>query len=282
MPHRSALGFASIIVIIGALFCAPRTLAQGKAWRIAWLDLSSSPTAAAPSRDLAAFLEALGKLGYEEGRNYILDARFADTDQSRLPALAKELVDRGVDVIVTIGTPTVHAAKEATATIPIIMAGSGDPVGRRLVASLAHPGGNVTGVTSGPGPGFQAKELQLLKEAAPNISRVAILADSSGIPWEQRLDELTSAAKDLKLKLLPHDVHSVKTGVEYDFILSKIIEEKAYGDVSGHNCWWYAGGTGPVWRRALGVEVRQALRLVSLVIARAATGDLVTVKDRLC
>jgi ABC-type uncharacterized transport system substrate-binding protein len=228
MPHRSALGFASIIVIIGAvLFCAPRTLAQGKAWRIAWLDPSVSPTAAAPSRNLAAFQDALGKLGYTESRNYILDARFADTDQSRLPALAKELVDRGVDVIVTVGTPTVRAAKEATATIPIVMAGSSNPVERGLVSSLAHPGGNVTGVTSNPGPEFNAKALQLLKEAAPNISRVAVLVESFGVPLAERLGALPSAAEHLKLRLLPHDVADVKSGNEYGIILSKIIEERA-------------------------------------------------------
>jgi putative ABC transport system substrate-binding protein len=95
-------------------------------------------------------------------------------------------VDRGVDVIVTVGTPTVRAAKEATATIPIIMAGSNDPVGLGLVASLAHPGGNITGFTHHAGFEFAGKGLQLLKDAVPNISRIGILADSEGLPLEQR------------------------------------------------------------------------------------------------
>jgi ABC-type uncharacterized transport system substrate-binding protein len=129
-------------------------------------------------------------------------------------------------VIVTIGTPTVHAAREATATIPIIMAGSNDPVGRGLVASLAHPGGNVTGFTHTPGPEFAGKALQLLKEAAPNISRIAILADTGGIPWEQRLGGLPSAAGDLELTLLLHDVNGVKSETEFDSLLSMIIEER--------------------------------------------------------
>jgi putative ABC transport system substrate-binding protein len=103
------------------------------------------------------------RLGYKEGRNYIIDARFADTDWSRLPALAKELVDRGVDVVVTIGTPTVRAAKEATATIPIVMAGSQNPVENGFITSLAHPGGNVTGLTHNPGPDFAGKALQCLR-----------------------------------------------------------------------------------------------------------------------
>ena len=142
MLHKSALSFALIIVVISALpLCAPGAVAQDKMWRIGFLAPSAPPTAAAPSANLEAFRQGLDGLGYSEGRNYIIEARFADTDRSRLPALAKELVDRGVDVIVTIGTPTVRAAKKATATIPIIMAGSNDPVGLGLVASLAHPGG---------------------------------------------------------------------------------------------------------------------------------------------
>jgi putative ABC transport system substrate-binding protein len=142
MLNKSALSFALIIVVISALpLCTPCAIAQDKMWRIGFLAPSAPPTAAAPSANLEAFRQGLNGLGYSEGRNYIIEARFADTDLNRLPALAKELVDRGVDVIVTIGTPTVRAAKKATATIPIIMAGSNDPVGLGLVASLAHPGG---------------------------------------------------------------------------------------------------------------------------------------------
>jgi ABC-type uncharacterized transport system substrate-binding protein len=230
MLHKSALSFALILVVISALtLCAPGAVAQGKVWRIGFLDLSVPPTAAAPSANLEAFRQGLDGLGYLEGRNYIMEARFADTDQSRLPALAKELVDRGVDVIVTIGTPTVRAAKKATATIPIIMAGSSDPAGLGLVASLAHPGGNVTGFTHQTGNEFPGKGLQLLKDAAPNISRVAILADLEGRPWERRpqAPATASAAKDLELILLPHDVNGVKSETELDSILSKIVEERA-------------------------------------------------------
>ena len=226
MPHKSALGFALIIVVISALqLCTPGAVAQDKVWHIGWLSLSAPPTTAA-SGTLRPFREALGKLGYTEGRDYIIDARYADTDQSRLPALAKELVDRGVDVIVTIGTPTVFAAKEATAMIPIIMAGSNNPVGLGLVAGLANPGGNVTGFTHTPGPEFAGKALQLLKDAAPNISRIAILADTV-FTWEVRLPGLSSAAKDLELILLFHNVNGVKSETDFDSILSKIAEERA-------------------------------------------------------
>jgi putative tryptophan/tyrosine transport system substrate-binding protein len=230
MLNKSALSFALIPVVISALpLCTPRAVAQDKVWRIGFLDPSMPPTAAVPSANLEAFRQGLDGLGYLEGQNNIIEARFADTDRSRLPTLAKELVDQGVDVIVTVGTPTVFAAKKATATIPIIMAGSYDPVGNGLVASLAHPGGNVTGFAHLPGPEFAGKALQLLKDAAPNISRIAILADSEGIPWEQnpRARALSSAAKDLELTLLPHDVIGVKSETEFDSILSKIVEERA-------------------------------------------------------
>src|SRR5215472_13884865 len=160
MLDRSALGSISIIVIAGALLSfAPRAVAQDKVWHIGWLDPSVPPTVATPSANLEAFRQALSSLGYVEGRNYIIDARFADTDLNRLSALAKELIDRGVDVIVTVGTSTVRAAKRATATIPIIMAGSNDPVGTGLVASLAHPAGNLTGFAHTPGNEFAGKAL---------------------------------------------------------------------------------------------------------------------------
>jgi putative ABC transport system substrate-binding protein len=129
---------------------------------------------------LEHFRKGLSELGYVEHENYVIESRFADTDWNRLPMLAKDLVDRSVDVIVTIGTPTVAVAKAATTTIPIVMAGSSDPVERGLVASLAHPGGNVTGVTHRPGPEFAGKCLQLFKEAASSIAHVAVLWDSSG------------------------------------------------------------------------------------------------------
>jgi putative tryptophan/tyrosine transport system substrate-binding protein len=174
MTLRIALRFV-LIMIAASVSPASHAPAQDKIWRIGFLDLSRPPTTDRPSGNLEAFKRGLGELGYKEGRNYMVEARFADTDQSRLPALAKELADRSVDVIVTIGTPTVRAAKEATATIPIIMAGSQNPVENRFVTSLAHPDGNVTGLTHNPGPEFAGKALQLLQETAPQISRVAIL-----------------------------------------------------------------------------------------------------------
>ena len=144
----------------------------GKVFRIGILALN---TAAAYEPDLAAFRQRLRDLGYVDGQNVLIEARFADRAVDRLPTLAAELVRLNVDTIVTITTPAAQAAKKATSTIPIVMAGSADPVKLGLVASLARPGGNITGVTNNPGPGLHVKNLQLLKEAAPTVSRVAVL-----------------------------------------------------------------------------------------------------------
>src|SRR5262245_43349493 len=130
--------------------------------------------------ELGAFRERLGQLGWLEGKNVAIECRTGKFEQ--LPKLAAELVALDVEVIVTSTTPGARAAKQATLTIPIVMAGSADPVKRGLIASLARPGGNVTGVTNRPDPDFAGKQLQLLKEAAPRISRVAVLMDPGNAP----------------------------------------------------------------------------------------------------
>ncbi len=228
MTFRSVVGIVSGLVIIAlSSSFAPGALAQEKLWRIGWLDPSPAPTPAKPSDDLATFRKALGELGYVEDRNYVVEGRYADTDWDRLPRLAKELVDSRVDIIVTIGTPPVAATKNATSTIPIVMAGSADPVEHGLVASLAHPGGNVTGVTHSPGPEFAGKGLQLLKEVAPNISRAAVLRNSGGLHEGLSLDAQRAVARDMQIALLPHDVRGVRSAEDFGSILSAISEERA-------------------------------------------------------
>jgi putative ABC transport system substrate-binding protein len=200
---------------------------QIKLWRIGWLTPSPPPEPGQPYEDLDSFRQALSELGYVEHRNYVIESRFADTDWDRLPMLAKELVDRGVDVIVTIGTPPVAAAKAATTTIPIVMAGSADPVEHALVASLARPGDNVTGVTHSPGPEFAGKCLQIFKEAASSIAHVAVLWDSGGLHEGISLDAQQVVARNLQLTLLPIDVKGVKSDEDFGSILSTIGEEHA-------------------------------------------------------
>jgi len=123
---------------------------------------------------LAAFQQGLGKLGYIEGENLFIERRYAEGLEERLPQLAGELVRFGVDVIFAIGPPQALAAARATSTIPIVFVGGGDPVAIGLVKSLAHPGGNVTGLTLVTVE-LAGKRIQLLKEVVPSASRVAIL-----------------------------------------------------------------------------------------------------------
>src|SRR5215471_2422526 len=136
----------SVLLVIFALLAAPvATEAQppGKIWRIGWL---SPPTAASGATELAALRKGLKELHYIEGRNLMIEARWADGNPVCLPSLARSLVDLKVDIICTAGTPATLAAKQATTTIPIVFGRAAFPEGTGLVASLARPGGNLTGV----------------------------------------------------------------------------------------------------------------------------------------
>jgi putative ABC transport system substrate-binding protein len=200
-------------------------LAHVGPWRIGWLDPSPPPTAAAPSGALTNFEQRLKELGYVEGRDFVIEARFADTYWDRLPGMAEDLVSRKVDVIVTIGTATVRIAEKATTTIPIVMAGAGEPLELGLVPSLSHPGGNVTGVAHNPGPEFAGKSLQLLKDAAPGISRVAILWDSLALHEDASLEGQRKAASTLGLTLLIHDIAEAHTDEAFAAVLAAVKSE---------------------------------------------------------
>src|SRR5439155_24601636 len=131
-------------------------------------------TASGSAALLEAFRQELSKLGWIEGKNIAIEYRFGEQKNEPLPELAADLVRLKVDLIVVAGTPSVLAAKKATTTIPIVMASVGDPVGAGLVASLARPGGNVTGLSS-LAPELITKRLEVLKDAVPRLSQVGIL-----------------------------------------------------------------------------------------------------------
>ena len=151
--------------------------------------------------------DGLRELGWIEGKNLIFEARYAEDDLDRLSALAAELVSLDVDVIVTVGTLAPLAAKRATSTIPIVMAFSGDPVGSGLVASLAHPGGNVTGL-SGMAPDLGGKRLELLKELLPGMSRVAVLWNAANPYSALSFKETVGAARMLAVELQSLEVRA--------------------------------------------------------------------------
>ena len=224
--YRSAVRLVLSVIIPAALALATESLARDGPRRIGWLDPNMTPTAQSPSGALADFEQRLRELGYAPGRDYLVETRFSDTYWDKLPEMARDLVARRVDVIVTIGTRTVMIAKEATAAIPIIMGGAGEPLELKLVPSLAHPGGNVTGVAHNPGPEFAGKSLELLKDASPKMSRVAILWDSGALHEDPSLDEQRAAAKALGLTLLIHDIVDAHSDEAFDQLLTTVAAEK--------------------------------------------------------
>lgn len=147
-----------------------------------------------------AFLQGLRELGYVQGKNIVLEYRAAEGKSERYPALASELVSLKVDVIVTAGAASTRAAREATSTIPIVMVQDGDPVGSGFVASLARPGGNVTGLST-LAPEISGKRLEILKEIIPKLSRLAILGTSKYPGNAQSLKETELAAMALGVRI---------------------------------------------------------------------------------
>jgi putative ABC transport system substrate-binding protein len=157
------------------------------------------------SARIGAFRQGLRELGYVEGKNIVIEWRHHEGKLDRLPALAAELVRLKVDIIVTAGAPAARAAKEATVTIPIVMMQVGDPVGSGFVASLARPGGNITGLSI-LAPELSGKRLELLKEIVPRLSRVAVFGTSTSPDNAQWLREVELAAGALKVQLQYLDV----------------------------------------------------------------------------
>ena len=154
---------------------------------------------------LAAFRQKLRELGYLEGQNIVIEQRYAIGRSEKLPELLAELMALKVDLLVVAGDPAVHAAKKATNTIPIVMVASPDPVGTGLIASLAHPGGNVTGLSDFHG-GVITKRLELLKEVVPSASRFAVLLNPVNPSNPLQLKDIQAAAPAFRVTLLPLEI----------------------------------------------------------------------------
>ena len=199
---KSAIRNLKSAILAGAVLfalCVPAGAQQAGNARIGYLDPSTRSSSAG---HLEAFRQEMNRLGWIEGKNITIDYRFAEQEPKRLPDLAAEFVRLKVDVILCSSTPPVLAAKNATTTIPIVMAVSGDAVASGLVGSLARPGGNITGLTSFTGE-LAGKRLEILKETVPKLTRVAVLWFSGGPGVAQRLQlkEIRAAALALNLKL---------------------------------------------------------------------------------
>jgi putative ABC transport system substrate-binding protein len=193
-----ALAASSVAMAFGA-----RAQAPGKIFRIGFL------TTVAPmgTPNQVGFRDGLRELGYVEGKNIAIEYRWVEGDIKRLPGLAAELVGLKVDLIFVWGTPAVAAAKQATSTIPIVFAGVGDPVGSGFVASLARPGGNITGF-SNLSAGLAGKELEILSEVVPGIKRVAVLRNPGNPVSALQLKEVETAARSLGVQLQRVEFHA--------------------------------------------------------------------------
>ena len=198
----------------------------GKVHRIGMLETTSMALNAA---NLEAFRQGLRELGYVEGRNYIIEYRSADGRSERFPDLAAELVRLKVDVILTRGTPAVMAAKSATGTIPVVMAASGGPVLSGVVASLARPGGNVTGLSAIVAE-LSGKRLELLREVVPGVSRIAALFNMSNPNDAPQWKETEIAGSSLRVQLQLVDV---RTPGDYGRAFDATVKQRAGALVVG-------------------------------------------------
>jgi len=210
-----------LLFVLTTLFLATvnPTHAQqtGKMFRIGFLD---SSTASGSAVLVDAFRQEMRKLGWIEGKNITIEYRYAEQKLERLPELAADLVRLKVDLIVVSSTPVALAAKRATTTIPIVMTNVGDPVRAGLIASLARPGGNVTGLSS-LSPELNSKRLEILKDAVPKLALVGLLRPPEGVAGDFQLKEIRPAAVVLKLKLEEIETQFNAAGLESAFQTAK-------------------------------------------------------------
>jgi putative ABC transport system substrate-binding protein len=196
----------TLVVGLSTLVALPTANAQPKrVFRVGVLE-TTAPASNAPSLD--AFRRGLRELGYVEGQNLTIEYRTADGHAERFPDLARELVRLNVDVIVTRGTPAALAAKQASNTIPVVMASSGDPLRTGIVTSLAHPGGNVTGL-SAFATEIQGKQIEVLREMVPRLTRIGFLFNMSNPVLQVEWKEAEPAARSVGLTPQLLDVRAV-------------------------------------------------------------------------
>jgi len=198
-----SLLLAWVAMLGPSVFCAAES--APKVARVAFIDPYSPQGVTAT--ETTALLVRLQELGWVQGQNLILEPRWAVGRIDRLPTLMSDVISRGVDVIVTRGTPAAIAAKNATSTIPIVIATMGDPVGTGIVTSLAHPAGNLTGLSLEATEDFSGKWIELLQETVPKLSSVAVVSNPESAYVRKIAKDLESAALKRGVKLRFIDVH---------------------------------------------------------------------------
>jgi putative tryptophan/tyrosine transport system substrate-binding protein len=186
----------------------------------------SGGSSSAISPRIDAFRQGLREVGYTEGQNVVIESRYADGNLDRIPELAAELLGLKVNVIVSGTEQGIRAAQKATKTIPIVMAATGDPVQSGFVSNLARPGGNITGTTSGTSSESTRKQVELLKQAVPQLSQLAVLWNPSNVSQRERIKDVEAAAKTLGLKL---QLLALERPADADNIFSAMTKEPPNG-----------------------------------------------------
>lgn len=217
MDRRKFIGTAAVGVL-AAPFAATAQL-EGKIYRIGFLAAGSAERS---KTTMAPFDQGLQGLGYVEGRNTVIERRYANADYARAQQLAVELVRLQVDIIVAPATGVAHAAKNATQSIPIVMAAT-DPVGTGLVASLARPGGNVTGLTN-IAPEVTGKQVELLREIRPKLARVAVLVNPANPSTTRVVDEAEAGARRFSVRI---QVVKVPAAGDLELAFAEMARERA-------------------------------------------------------
>jgi putative ABC transport system substrate-binding protein len=211
----------------GLLLAGPLAAQAQQAVRVYRIGLVSPLSRVPEPIQLHAFRERIRELGYVEGKNVIIEARFAEGRNEHLPELVAELLRMKVDVLLVGSTPGALAAKRATTTVPIVFAGVTDPISAGIVSSLAHPGGNITGVAAGAGGvGFAGKWVELLKEAVPGVSHIAVLSNPASPASVPFVPEIQLAARTLNVKL---DVLDAGNPTDLDKVFAAIGASGANG-----------------------------------------------------
>jgi putative ABC transport system substrate-binding protein len=273
------------------MFVPLASQAQGKAYRIGWLSPASSATGAAP---LEALRKGLAELGYFEGRNIAIEARWADGDATRLPRLARALVELKVDIVCSFGTPATLAIQKATKTIPIVFGQAAFPERTGVVTSLARPGGNLTGVAF-IGPEY-GKRLELLRELSPKASRVVVLYNDQNIASVLAMTETQQWARTLQVTIDPLGVHdrasldgafdTIRRGMpdalmttadpvlqSYRTLIAEFTAERRLPSMHGDRDYVTAGGL-MVYGTSMAGMWRHAAIYVDRILKGAKPGDL--------
>lgn len=210
------------VALLGGAVAFARPARAQQAAKVPRIGFLGNSTAALEANLVEPFREGLRDLGYVEGRNILIEYRWAEGQYERFPTLIAELIALKVDVIVTAGTPASVAVKKATTSVPVVMVAVGDPVATGLVASLARPGGNVTGLTS-IAEEMEGKRLELLREVIPNISHVAVLWNPVNPVFKRALDELQAAATVMRIKILSL---GVRASDQFEDAFAAIVRER--------------------------------------------------------